>query len=418
MKTTYIKTLKVRIRDKHAKELNRQAQNVNFVWNYINNLSHRAITERRKWLSAFDFHPYTKGSNKELNLHSGTIQRLASVYVTSRKQCKKNKLQWRKSFGSRKSLGWIPVNTGTAKFKNEQIYFNKQYYKCWDSYGLSQFKIKTASFNEDSRGRWYFNAQVEVDVEKSKGKNSVGIDLGCKDAITTSDAEKVTGRWYRKEQEKLGIAQRAKKKNRVRAIYAKIRNRRQDELQKFSTKLVQNNGAIFVGDVSSSKLTKTKMAKSVLDAGWSMFKTMLKYKCDHAGVVFEEVNEAYSTQACSSCGSINHNSPKGRAGLGIREWTCADCGTAHDRDVNAAKNILAVGHYRLAGGIPHLKMGEGVNDPKFTKSLGNNLDEHILPADQYKRMLAAEKSKKPADNAAVKVTKVKRKVISKLDNAS
>ncbi|WP_218144498.1 RNA-guided endonuclease InsQ/TnpB family protein, partial [Giesbergeria anulus] len=107
----------------------------------------------------------------------------------------------------------------------------------------------------------------------------------------------------------------------------------------------------FVGDVASVKLVKTKMAKSTLDAGWAMLKTMLEYKSHQAGIVFEEVNEAYTTQTCSCCGSIPASSPKGRAGLGIREWTCSDCGAAHDRDVNAARNILAAGHRRLAVGI-------------------------------------------------------------------
>ncbi|OZB22923.1 MAG: transposase, partial [Pseudomonas sp. 34-62-33] len=69
---------------------------------------------------------------------------------------------------------------------------------------------------------------------------------------------------------------------------------------------------------------------------------------------FEVVNERYTTQACSCCGSISASSPKGRAGLRIREWTCVDCGTAHDRDINAARNILAAGHRRLAVGIPAL----------------------------------------------------------------
>ena len=109
-----------------------------------------------------------------------------------------------------------------------------------------------------------------------------------------------------------------------------------------------------IGNVSSKALAKTKLAKSVLDAGWSSFKTMLRYKCENAGVWFEEVSERYTTQACSCCGCISSNSPKGRAGLGIREWTCPECGALHDRDVNAAKNILALGHERLAGGIPLL----------------------------------------------------------------
>jgi transposase len=79
----------------------------------------------------------------------------------------------------------------------------------------------------------------------------------------------------------------------------------------------------------------------------------LEYKCDYAGVVFEVINEAYTTQTCSNCGVISKNSPKGLEGLGIREWTC-ECGSTHNRDINAAKNILVAGHCHLAGGIPTL----------------------------------------------------------------
>src|SRR5699024_1125914 len=107
---------------------------------------------------------------------------------------------------------------------------------------------------------------------------------------------KIKGREYRKLEQKLGIAQRAKNKQRVKAIHAKIKNRRADALHKYSSKLVQENAAIFVGNVSSTSLVKTKMARSVLDAGWSTLKTMLEYKGTHAGIVFEEVNEAYTTR--------------------------------------------------------------------------------------------------------------------------
>jgi putative transposase len=110
---------------------------------------------------------------------------------------------------------------------------------------------------------------------------------------------------------------------------------------------------IFVGNVSNTGLEKSKMAESVLGTGWGIFKTILEYKCDHAGIVFEVVTERYTTQTCSSCGCLPDSRPKVIAGLGIREWTCSECGAAHDRDVNAAKNILAVGHGRLAVGIPH-----------------------------------------------------------------
>ena len=325
------------------------ARGVNFVWNCINELSHRAIRERGQFLSAYDLHPYTKGAGKELGLHSQTLQCVAGEYVTRRKPFKKAKLGWRKSKGTRRSLGWIPVNTGAAKWKNGQVFHNGLYFKVWDSYGLAGYTFRSASFNEDARGRWYFNVVVSYDPKPADGRSSVGIDLGCKEAAVDSNGEGVEGREYRALEQKWGIAQRAKNKYRVKDIHAKIKHRRQDALHQYSRKRVNENAAIFVGNLSSLKLAKTKMAKSVLDAGWGTLKTLLEYQCDHAGVVFQEINEAYTTQTCSCCGS-RQNSPKGRAGLGIREWTC-ECGITHDRDINAARNILALGHERLAGGI-------------------------------------------------------------------
>jgi IS605 OrfB family transposase len=173
----------------------------------------------------------------------------------------------------------------------------------------------------------------------------LGIDLGMKTAATCSDGSTLEGRIYRKHEAALGIAQRAGKKNRVRAIHAKIANTRKNAMDQFSTHLVKRSGAIFVGNVSSQAMVKTNRAKSTLDAGWSMFKTMLDYKCHRAGVVFEEVNEAWSTQMCSSCGSVQ--GPKGQAELDVRQWTCS-CGAHHDRDVNAALNIRAKGLAQLA----------------------------------------------------------------------
>jgi IS605 OrfB family transposase len=137
-------------------------------------------------------------------------------------------------------------------------------------------------------------------------------------------------------------------------MHTRIKNRRADAIHKFSKKLVEENSFIVVGNVSSTGLAKTKMAKSVLDAGWSMLKTQLDYKSKAMQGEFLEVNEKYTTQPCSFCGVISDSSPRGRAGLGIREWTCAECGTEHDRDINAAKNILRLGHQTLAVGIPRL----------------------------------------------------------------
>lgn len=344
------KTLKFRVKDKHAKQLCRMAVSVNQVWNYINDLSHTAIKREGRFFSAYDLQNYTKGTSKDLGLSSQSVQMVSAEYVNRRNQFKKSKLRWRKSLGSKRSLGWVPVSGQSLKYVNGQIKHNGTYFSFWDSYGLGDYKLRAGSFNEDARGRWYFNVCVDVEAKESKGTGAVGIDLGCKATATDSNGDGVVGREYRKLEEKLGIAQRAKNKKQVKTIHAKIKNRRASTLHEYSRKLVDANAAIFVGNVSSLGLAKTKMAKSVLDAGWSQLKSMLEYKSDNANIVFKEVNEAYTTQSCSCCGSISDSSPKGRAGLNKRNWTCDDCGSYHDRDINAAMNIRALGLESLVGG--------------------------------------------------------------------
>ena len=355
------KTLKLRIKDKHARVLRQMAREVNQVWNHINAVSAKAARPfhgKPQFLSGYELQKFTAGYSKcdDVSVGSGTVQLVCVQYATRRKQFKKTRLNWRVSNpqSAKYSLGWIPFKGAHAKYKAGQIHFAGQKFSLWDSYGLADYELRAGSFSQDSRGRWYFNVAVQVQSKPGAGTAAIGIDLGLKECATVSTGDKIEGRWYRSHEKALGIAQRAKKKKRARAIHAKIKNQRKTALHQFSTQLVKNNAAIFVGDVASSKLVKTRMAKSTLDAGWASLKTMLEYKSHQAGIVFEIVNESYSTQTCSCCGVIPASSPKGRAGLGIREWTCSECGTAHDRDTNAAKNILAAGHRRLAAGIPAL----------------------------------------------------------------
>ena len=349
------KTLKLRIKDKHAAVLSLMAREVNQVWNYCNETSSRAIRERREWLSGFDLQKLTDGYSKcdGVRIGSATTQQVCEEYAKSRKQFRRARLNWRVSNpkSAKYSLGWVPFKARAIKYKAGQVAFAGYRFSLWDSYGLSRFDLRAGSFSQDARGRWYLNVCIKVDVPKSAGTGLVGIDLGLKTAATCSDGEELASGLYRKHEQALGIAQRARKKGRVRAIHAKIANTRKDAMHKFSTGLVARNAAIFVGNVQAGAMVKTRMAKSTLDAGWSMLKTMLEYKSHQAGVVFEEVNEAYTTQTCSSCGVIPASSPKGRTGLRMRRWTCCDCGAEHHRDVNAALNIAARGHARLAGGI-------------------------------------------------------------------
>lgn len=355
-----MKTLKLRIKDKHCKVLDQLASEVNFVWNYVNDLSFKHLKRKGEFLSSYDIDKYTKGASKECGLHSQTIQAISAELVTRRKQFKKSKLKWRVSNkkSARRSLGWIPFKKVAIKYADGYVQYGKHQFKVWDSYGLSQYSIKTGSFVEDSRGRWYVCLVVDSPkIDKLTATKAIGIDLGLKDIATCSDGTVISNpKFYRQYEKKLGIAQRARNKKRVRALHAKIANCRKDHLHKASTMLVKENALIIVGDLSAKKLVKTKMAKSVLDTGFSALKTMLKYKCENAGVLFEEVNERFTTQICSCCGEITASSPKGRTDLRIRVWEC-ECGSVNQRDLNSAKNILALGHKRLAVGIALLSGG-------------------------------------------------------------
>ncbi len=333
----------------------------------MNDLSFKHLQRAGKFFSAYDIAAYTKGSGELLNLHSQTLQAITETHAKSRKQFKKAKLNWRTSHpkAKRKSLGWIPFKKSAIKYlgvKNSgkkslksTIQFslakgNKLTIDVWDSYNLALYTINTCELVQDSRGLWYACTTVKEHPQVACGMNQTGIDLGCKDSATTSNGDVLATKLTHKYAEKLAIAQRAKNKKRARAIHAKIKNTRTDLIHKFTSKLVKNNNMIIVGKLQSKSFTSSNLAKSVYDAGWFEIKRQLTYKCEYAGCHYLEVNESDTTQTCSCCGS-RQNSPKGRTGLGIREWLC-ECGVTHDRDINAAKNILALGLERLAVGIP------------------------------------------------------------------
>ena len=345
-----INVIKLRLRDKHSGGLNKKARAVNYVWNYCNETQQKAVRSQRKWLNKYDLQKLTAGSSKELGLHAHTVQQVCHKYDDSRKTHKKAWLKWR----GKKTLGWVPFNQGHVKKLDDCTYkFNGVVYQTMHDRELPEGAvIRAGSFNQDAKGHWYLNIPVEVETESkvAPGK-SVGIDLGLKELATLSDGQVVENpRHVKRLAEKLAIAQRAGKNKQARNIHAKIKNARADHLHKASAAIASTYSTIVVGDVSSSKLTQTKMAKSVLDAGWSSFKNMLRYKSIRNGGVMIEANEYLSTQTCSACGCLPESRPRGIAGLGIREWTCTDCGTTHDRDVNAAKNILRTGLSTLAEG--------------------------------------------------------------------
>lgn len=368
-----MKTLKLRIRDKDTGHLNKLSGAVNFVWNYVNDLSFKHHQRTGKFFSAYDLNEYTKGSGELLGLHSQTIQFINETHAKNRKQFKKAKLTWRTNNqkSKHKSLGWIPFKqsairhiathqTGKKGLKSTlQLSLGsgqKLVITVWDSYNLSLYKINTLTVVQDSRNHWYACITVKNHSTKSCGTGAVGVDLGLKTAAVTSNGEELHIKQTQLWAEKLAGAQKARHKKRVKAIHAKIKNTRNDLIHKFTTKLVADNALIVIGDVKSKQITdkQKSLAKSVYDSGWFELKRQLTYKCAHADCRLEIVNERNTTQTCSCCGDVYKNQYGTPMSLRIRGWTCARCGAVHDRDVNAAQNILAVGLGRLAVGIPTL----------------------------------------------------------------
>jgi putative transposase len=155
-----------------------------------------------------------------------------------------------------------------------------------------------------------------------------------------------------------GSANREKSRRKVARCHARVADTRRDWLHKLTFTVVQENQLIAVEDLAVSGLARTKLARSVHDAGWSTFVGMLAYKAARHGRTFAKVDRWFpSTRACSVCGVIGHAKP-----LHVREWTCG-CGAVHDRDVHAARNILAVGRADSPTLVELVSAGTSVPQP-------------------------------------------------------
>src|SRR4051812_46718092 len=341
---------KYEIKGKRSKRLLcRYAWAVNQVWNFCAHTQRKVQRDYReglrpRWPSHFDLAKMAGGTSTDLGVHAQSIQGVCAQFATSRDQHKKCP-RFRKSGGPKKSLGWVPFQPQSRSVgANFVRYLGHDFHFFGAKRRPLPAVVKGGSFVEDARGRWYVCLHVDVNADMHSGVDAVGIDLGLKSLVTLSTGDRFHApQTFRQHELALASAQRAGNRARAKAISARIANSRRDYLHKLSTKIVRNFGAIYVGDVSSSALGKTKMAKSVYDAGWSTLRTMLRFKASRHGATYADVDEKFTTQTCSTCGALPPSRPKGIAGLGVREWECSDCGATHDRDVNAARNILAIG---------------------------------------------------------------------------
>lgn len=274
-------------------------------------------------------------------------------------------------------------------------------------------RIKSASIRRNSVGQYYVSILCEIDPKPfSKTGRSIGIDVGLKDFAVLSDGRKIDHpdfsegidgkllHWQRAfsrrllrakaSDKKAGIAfDQSSHKNLIEAkrMMAKydllMANRRKDFEHKLSTEIVRSYDLIAIEDLKTKKMMKNhRLARSIADASWSEFGAMLEYKCDLYGKTLERVNPAYTSQICSSCGASNDClGLSSLEWLGVREWDCPNCGAHHDRDVNAAENILALG----------IKQREGA-----ATALGNTAcASEASPSDA----LSDGRSRKPTDSS-------------------
>jgi putative transposase len=212
----------------------------------------------------------------------------------------------------------------------------------------------TVTVSRDAAGRWFVSLLVEDPTVRPLPPvdTAVGVDVGLTSLVTLSTGEKVTNpRHERADRRKLakaqreharkekGSANRAKARLKVARIHARIADRRRDHLHKLSTRLVRENQTVVIEDLTVRNMLRNhRLARAISDAAWSQLRSMLEYKAAWYGRTLVTVDRWFpSSKLCSDCGRLTESLP-----LNIRTWECP-CGATHDRDINAARNLLAAG---------------------------------------------------------------------------
>jgi putative transposase len=232
----------------------------------------------------------------------------------------------------------------------------------WPEMDIAVVNPTMVMVSREPDGRWYvtFATETEPSEPLPATGRAVGVDLGVKEFAVTSDGEKIANprhqerkaRNLARHQRRLarcrkGSANRTKAKAKVARAHRKVRNARRDFLHRTSTDLVRDNDMIVVEDLAVANMVRNRhLARVISDCGWGEFRRQLEYKCQRYGRQLVVIDRWYpSSKTCSACGHL-----LAELSLSTRAWQCPYCGTRHDRDINAAKNILAAGQAVTACG--------------------------------------------------------------------
>jgi transposase len=286
-----------------------------------------------------DFQNILAEHGKKMGVPSHTVQGILAQAHTAWVRCFKKMGGKPKLKGQRNKLNSIPFpDPVRAPEGNDiklpglgKIRFHKQ--------ELPAGKIKCGRLAKRASG-WSLCVFIDADREPIEGSTgtAVGIDPGFKDLITLSNGEKVNHpKELQESLARLGQAQRGGNKKLVARIHERIKNQRKDRNHKLSLRLVKDYSVIALSKDNVKGMARV-YGKSVASSGIAQLRSMLDYKSRAGGVRYLEVNSRNSTRICSACGALT--GPEGRAGLKVRQWECIDCGTQHDRDINAAINTL------------------------------------------------------------------------------
>jgi putative transposase len=264
-------------------------------------------------------------------------------------------------FKSRRHRQSVRYATNAFTFRGGSITLAKQSEALdivWSRPLPDDAKIINLTISRDTSERYFVSILVETDLKPlEKTKAEVGIDVGVKTLATTSEGEKIENpRPLVKHEKRLRILQRRlsrkvkdsnnRKKTRFRVarLHARISDTRRDTLQKFTTKIISENQAIYVEGLNVAGMVKNhNLARHIADAAFGEIFRELEYKAAWYGRTYLELDRFFpSSKLCSSCGHLLEELP-----LSVREWDCPACGVHHDRDINAATNIKKVGQYLL-----------------------------------------------------------------------